>query len=191
MDIAHDNGIDFYYFENLAQFPRLQHGITTRRGGVSQAPFDSLNMALHVGDTRANVATNQHRVLARFAPAQPVYLHQVHGSRVAVWEGAASKDGAGIAGEADAVVTDRPQRLLTILVADCQPVMLYDPVQLVIANIHSGWRGSLVDIIGRTVGLMQKRFACNPADLYAGIGPSLGPCCAEFVHYRQEIPEAL
>jgi YfiH family protein len=81
--------------------------------------------------------------------------------------------------------------LLTILVADCQPVMLYDPVRAVVANIHSGWRGSIADIIGRTVAVMKERFACRPAEIIAGIGPSLGPCCAEFVNYRQEIPEAL
>jgi YfiH family protein len=81
--------------------------------------------------------------------------------------------------------------LLTILVADCQPVMLFDPVRSVIANIHSGWRGSIINIIGRTVAEMQKRFGCLPADIHAGIGPSLGPCCAEFVNYREEIPESL
>jgi copper oxidase (laccase) domain-containing protein len=69
--------------------------------------------------------------------------------------------------------------------------MLYDPVRAVIANIHSGWRGSIADIIGRTVAVMQQRFGCRPAEIVAGIGPSLGPCCAEFVNYRKEIPATL
>lgn len=191
MDIAHDSSIDFFCFRNLAQFPQIQHGITTRRGGVSQAPFDSLNMASHVGDSAVHVVTNQHRVMARFAPAQPVYLRQVHSNSVVVLDGAMDVAAGSLPGEADAVVTDHPGRLLTILVADCQPVMLYDPVRSVIANIHSGWRGSLADIIGRTVGVMETRFACHPADIHAGIGPSLGPCCAEFVNFREEIPASL
>jgi len=73
-------------------------------------------------------------------------------------------------------------------VADCQAVVLFDPVRRVVANIHSGWRGSVANIIAKTVSVMQHHFACNPADLLAGVGPSLGPCCAEFIHYEDEIP---
>jgi hypothetical protein len=64
-------------------------------------------------------------------------------------------------------------------------------VRSVIANIHSGWRGSIANIIGRTVTVMQARFASRPADIRAGIGPSLGPCCAEFINFRKEIPRSL
>ena len=191
MDIVSHNGIAYYCFRNLSEFPQLSHGITTRRGGVSPSPFDSLNMASHVGDGAAHVDANRRRAFARFAPAQPVYLHQVHSNRVVgLVDGVRAHEGT-LPGEADAVVTNQPWQLLTILVADCQPVMLYDPNRSVIANIHSGWRGSIADIIGRTVAVMQNDFACNPADIRAGIGPSLGPCCAEFVNYREEIPEFL
>jgi len=73
--------------------------------------------------------------------------------------------------------------------ADCQSILLYDPIQKVIANVHCGWRGSTKNIAGRTVDVMNKRFGCNRRDLIAGISPSLGPCCAEFVNYRSEIPQ--
>ena len=191
MEIQRSNGVNFYCFQNLSSFPQLYHGITSRQGGGSRPPFDSLNMAQHVGDSADQVAANRQRVWSRFDSAKPVWLHQVHSNTVVVWDGAAQKGDGRVSGEADAVVTDRCEWLLTILVADCQPVMLYDPVRSVIANVHSGWRGSIADIIGRTVAVMKAHFGCNPAEIYAGIGPSLGPCCAEFVNFRKEIPEAL
>jgi hypothetical protein len=70
-------------------------------------------------------------------------------------------------------------------------VLLFDPIRGAVANIHSGWRGSIDNIIGETVKEMRLRFGCRPRDLMAGIGPSLGPCCAEFLNFRREIPAAL
>jgi copper oxidase (laccase) domain-containing protein len=66
---------------------------------------------------------------------------------------------------------------------------LYDPVRRVVANVHSGWRGSVADIAGKTVAVMKNGFGCRGGDMVAAIAPSLGPCCAEFVNYRDEIPE--
>jgi YfiH family protein len=191
VEIEDRQGIAVYRFRNLSAFPEIRHGMTDRHGGSSAPPYDSLNMARSVGDRSDRVAANRQRLWAQFATLEPVLLRQVHSRTVAVLDGRASTIDEGLAGEADAVVTDQRGRLLTILVADCQAVMLYDPGRKVIANIHSGWRGSIADIIGRTVALMTERFACRPAEIVAGIGPSLGPCCAEFVNYREEIPEAL
>ena len=193
MQVVRNNGLTLYQFQHLSRRPEICHGITTRRGGTSLPPFDSLNMASSAGDDPGHVAVNRQRVSAQFDAMAAVYLRQVHGRTVAVLEDGDVTDGADpfLLGEADAVVTDRPDRLLSILVADCQAVMLYDPVRSVIANIHSGWRGSVANIIGCTVAVMQERFACRPADILAGIGPSLGPCCAEFVNFRREIPRPL
>ena len=91
---------------------------------------------------------------------------------------------------ADGVVTDVPGVLLVIQVADCQAVVLFDPVKKVVANLHSGWRGSVANIIGRGVDAMVEQFNCDPGDIRAGIGPSLGPCCGEFVRYKDELPRA-
>jgi len=91
---------------------------------------------------------------------------------------------------ADGVVTNIPGVLLVIQVADCQAVLLFDPVKQVVANLHSGWRGSVANIIGRGVDAMVTQFGCDPGDIRAGIGPSLGPCCAEFIHYKDELPLA-
>jgi copper oxidase (laccase) domain-containing protein len=67
---------------------------------------------------------------------------------------------------------------------------LYEPVRRVVANVHCGWRGSIQNIIGRTVETMARQFGCSPGSIVAGIGPSLGPCCAEFINYKAEIPQA-
>jgi YfiH family protein len=90
---------------------------------------------------------------------------------------------------ADALISAAPGKTLAIQTADCQAVLLYDPVRKAVANIHSGWRGSIQNIVGLTVQAMIKRFGSDPKDIVAGIGPSLGPCCAEFIHYRTEIPK--
>jgi YfiH family protein len=90
---------------------------------------------------------------------------------------------------ADGVVTNIPGVLLVIQVADCQAVVLFDPVKQVVANLHSGWRGSVANIIGRGVDAMVTQFGSDPGNIRAGIGPSLGTCCAEFIHYKDELPQ--
>jgi YfiH family protein len=202
----------------------------TRQGGVSQPPFDSLNVGLGVGDDPAAVIENRNRVLSCLGVHRAIFLNQVHGADILVldrddpidpnlfWDSGARHPGSGplpakdpvvsdLAMDAvvsnpaksavmsnlaaDAVVTNLARCALVIQVADCQAVMLADPVRNVIANVHSGWRGSIENIIGRCVDVMIHRFGCDPRHILAGISPSLGPCCAQFIHYRQEIPEPL
>ena len=98
---------------------------------------------------------------------------------------------SGLPRTADAMVCSEKGIALVVQVADCQPVLLYDGVRQVVANVHSGWRGSVKDIIGRTIAVMQENFGCRPRDIIAAVGPSLGPCCAEFINYKMEVPEIL
>ncbi len=88
----------------------------------------------------------------------------------------------------DAFVTEQPVGLM-IQQADCQAVIFHDPVKRVIGAAHVGWRGSVAGMIGETVRTMTDNFDSDPADLLAAVSPSLGPCCGEFVNYRQEFPE--
>ena len=186
------NGIAFLQFSILAEIPGLHHGIFTRRGGASQAPFDSLNVCLAVGDSPDNVAENR-RAIRRMMHNNPLlFLEQVHGDTVLVYRKDSRRplDSFRMSPpQGDAVITDVENVNLTIQTADCQAVILYDPKQKIAANIHSGWRGSIQNVIGSTVEKMAREFGSNARDIAAGIGPSLGPCCAEFVRYRQEIPE--
>jgi polyphenol oxidase len=185
------NGASYYRFQNLATFREIDHGIFTRRHGVSPRPFDSLNVSLGIGDAETNVTHNRDLVHRSMAGRDFVYIRQVHGDNVAVLKGDGAPQGetaAAAAITADALVTDLPGKYLVIQVADCQAVLLYDPVRRVVANVHCGWRGSVQNIISHTLIEMSLEFNCRPEHIWAGIGPSLGLCCAEFVNYQAEIP---
>ena len=176
-------------FTNLKVFPQIVHSVFTRRGGVSNNPFDSLNVSFSIGDKESCVAENRGKILnALDRNSIPVFLDQTHGDNVIVLE---NNKVEKFLSKADAIITSVKGKLLFIQVADCQSIMMFDPVKNVIANVHSGWRGSVKNIIGKCVDLMIKKFGTNPEDIVAGISPSLGPCCAEFVNYKKEIPERL
>lgn len=175
-------------FRNLDRFPAVNHAVFTRRGGVSQEPFQALNLARSVGDRPEAVAENRAAVSAFMGPGRLRFLRQVHGAAARIVAGEPPPDPPPAG---DAIMTDRPGEWLAILVADCQPVLLHEPGRGVVAAIHSGWRGSVANIIGRTVAAMVETYGARPERMVAGIGPSLGPCCAEFIHYRQEMPEPL
>ncbi|MGD2098649.1 MAG: peptidoglycan editing factor PgeF [Desulfobacterales bacterium] len=192
MILIHKNGVSFYQFESLAQFSEIRHGIFTRHFGNSRAPFASLNVSFGLGDPDDHIQQNR-RVIARAMGGHDlVCARQVHGDQVLLLnpDQSGADDGEACPlGTGDAMATATAGKLLMIQLADCQSILLYDTTRQVVANIHSGWRGSIRNIAGRTVNAMKKRFGSNPANLFAGIGPSLGPCCAEFIHYRKEIPE--
>jgi YfiH family protein len=165
----------------LEGLPGLVHALSTRVGGCSQTPFAGLNLGLHVGDDPQRVLANRARVLAAlgFDPGQLVLAAQVHGSRVARVDlaeaGRGSLDGATALPDADALVTATPGLLLGVLVADCAPILLADPVSRAVAAVHAGWRGTAEDVAGRTVRAMAAAFGTQPGDLRAVIGPSIGP----------------
>ena len=215
MIIKHRNGVSFLEFEKLAKLPGILHGVFTRNTGVSTGPFRSLNISFGVGDDDRNVRWNREIISKCLNEEDLVFADQVHGGRVMVF----SKDDnnsitfdSDFSGEVeppeilskqigvsnpdpehkhvgDALVTNIRKKILVIQVADCQSVIMYDHVQKVVANVHSGWRGSINNIIGFTIKVMKKSFGCLAGDIVAGIGASLGPCCAEFVNYEKEIPK--
>jgi YfiH family protein len=191
-------GVRYMQFPHLAKFPELWHGIFTRHGGFSPAPFDSLNISYGLGDDPVLVRKNRRCLARAVGDGCLVFARQVHGADVLVVNGGdAQRDaeercdrGKEPVAVGDALIANEQTRMLAIQVADCQAVMLYDPERQVVANVHAGWRGSVADVLGKTVALMQREFECDPGRIVAGIGPSLGPCCAEFVNYKQEIPPA-
>jgi len=178
------NSLTFFQFPNLAECADIQHGIFTRKGGRSKAPFHGLNVSFSAGDADTAVRQNRFLISQCMGETPLVFVRQVHGTDVA-----RIRDDTPLSQPADAMITDMPGRCLVIQVADCQAVLMYDPVRRVVANVHSGWRGSIHNIIGKTLRVMKAEFGCDPCDVIAGIGPSLGPCCAEFIHFQKEIPE--
>jgi hypothetical protein len=172
-------------FALLGQQSRLTHGCFHRHGGVSPAPYDSLNVSFGVGDAPENVLHNRGLVKGALGCPRLVSCRQVHGDQVAVVTGLdRDQELEGY----DALITDVPGVALLIQQADCQAILLHDPHRRVIANIHCGWRGSVANIIGATIARLTELFHSRPGDLQAVISPALGPCCAEFIHYQTELP---
>ncbi|MEE4241086.1 MAG: peptidoglycan editing factor PgeF [Desulfopila sp.] len=163
-------------------------GTVSRHGGQSQAPFAGNNISFGVGDNEESVRRNRAQIKKDLGVEYLVSAGQVHGDRVVCITAAINED--SIIDACDALVTNRAGVGLMIGHADCQAILLYDPVRRVIAAIHSGWRGSVANIAARTVQVMQDKYGCVPADLEAGVSPSLGPCCSEFVNYREELPRS-
>lgn len=157
-------------------------------GGYGKPPFDSLNVGFHVGDDPEVVKKNRAVIKEKIGAAHLLSALQVHGDKIYTRTDPMEED-LEVEGY-DALITNVADVALMVQHADCQPVLLYDPVVGAIAAIHSGWRGSVQNIIGTVVETMGNAFGTDPANLQAVIGPSLGPCCAEFVNYKKELPES-
>ena len=184
---------DCHLHENLLLFPPLSrhplfHGAFTREGGVSAAPWASLNVAFNVGDTNTHVKTNRKIIKNSLAADVLVSAKQVHGDKVYIIDRQPPED-FEVEGF-DALITDLPGLGLMVQHADCQAVLVYDPKQRAIGIIHSGWRGSVANIIGTTITAMIDTYGVKPIDLLVAIGPSLGPCCAEFINFQKELPSS-
>jgi YfiH family protein len=189
------NQLIIHQFQLLENVPGLVHGVYTRHGGVSVSPYDSLNVAWNNGDDAAAVHENLSRVRRSLGVRFLASSLQVHGDTIHVLDrhppGDADSDAFLIrAPSGDALVTSVEDLALMIKIADCQAVFLVDPENRVVANVHCGWRGSVQNLAGKTVSLMRERYGCRPERLLAAVSPSLGPCCAEFRHYRDELPPA-
>jgi YfiH family protein len=145
---------------------------TFRSGGVSAAPYASLNLGGHVGDLPEAVAENRRRLRAAAGlPAEPVWLSQVHGTTVADLDAAAELDASRLSGPADAAFTRRRGRVCAILTADCLPILLAAESADVAAAAHAGWRGLAGGVIEATVRALQVA----PEKLMAWLGPVIGP----------------
>jgi YfiH family protein len=187
------NGLVFYTFELFEPFERLSHGVFTRQGGLSRPPYDALNLAFNNEEPQEVTAANLDRVAEALGFDGLAAAGQVHGDKALVvraQDDYCPRRADEVVRGYDALITpDAGVALLTKL-ADCQGVMLFDPKTDTLALVHSGWRGSVGNAIGKTVARLEAEFEVDPGDLLAGIGPSLGPCCAEFVNYRTELPES-
>lgn len=170
-------GFRFNSFDGLA----LEHGLS---GRVPQAPEEG-NTG-HIRDALdIAVSANRQAFLEELhlPPASLTMARQTHGNRVAVARAADRGRGHPPAfdgfPETDAIITNTPEIALGVTVADCVPLLLYDPVKHAVGVAHAGWRGTVAGIAARAVEAFTCEFGSMPADLLAGVGPSIGPCCYE------------
>jgi YfiH family protein len=156
----------------------FRHGFTTRAGGISAPPFDSLNLGWKWGDDHANVDENHRRLLAASGASTMLRVSQVHGIRILrVGRGA---DPRAVAGEqADGLCTDEPGLGLSVHVADCTPIVMACPRTGACAALHAGWRGTVAGMARAGVDTMKSQFGCRPEDLRVALGPCIGACCFE------------
>jgi len=181
-----DDLISFRY-PGLSATQELTHGVFARRGGWSAPPYESLNVSFSVGDRAEHVRGNLAKVQNEVEGARLIYLDQLHGKEVHVFRASVGLP-SGNHYPGDAMITDVPGVGLMIKQADCQSVILYDPERRVVANVHCGWRGSVQNILGGVVARLKQDFSCKPLGILAAIGPSLGPCCGEFMDYKKIFP---
>jgi YfiH family protein len=155
------------------------HGFSTRAGGVSAAPFDTLNMGARWGDLPANVAENRRRLRHAVGVAGPVFVaRQVHGA--AVVRVRAGDDAAALARvEADALIAGDANVAVGIFVADCIPALFVDPRTGAVAAAHAGWRGTVAGVLPAAVRALGAELGVRPQDLRVALGPAIGPCCFE------------
>ncbi len=154
--------------------------VTTRRGGVSSAPYDTLNLGLHVGDRPEAVTMNRARAAAAFGVplGDMVFARQVHGVRAAVVGSADLGRGTGSDEDAvpdcDILVTTTPGIVLAIMVADCVPIALVDPRARVLGAVHAGWRGTAA---GAVLAALDAMASCGarPDQIHAFLGPAVDP----------------
>jgi len=154
--------------------------VTTRGGGVSAGPYASLNLSLHVGDQAADVLENRRRAAAALGAdlRDMVFCDQSHDRDVRVvsaadrGRGSLSLDDA--MAQTDALVTAEPDVVLVVMVADCVPIVLYDPAAHVLACVHAGWRGTVARVSEAAVAAMRA-LGARPENIIAGLGPAIAP----------------
>jgi len=178
--------IEYLQSSLLADCDFLTHAFCTRRGGVSQDDYKSLNMSFKEGDEDNHVLQNWGRLAAVFniPLEQFLVVNQVHKDDIFIVKPYGGYFSSRAELDYDAIMTDRVDLAICVKTADCVPVFIVDRVKKVIAVVHAGWRGSALGISARAVRLLQDNYGSAPQDILAAIGPSIGQCCYQVLENR-------
>ena len=173
--------IEYLQSDLLSNCDFLEHAFCTRRGGTSQDEYKNLNMSFREGDEEFRVLSNWDRLATAFAIPLEQFLvvNQVHGDAIFVIKPHGSYFSSRDELNYDAIVTTRANLAICIKTADCVPVFIVDKEKKVIAVVHTGWRGTALDICTRVIRLLQSQYRSEPHDILAAIGPAIGRCCYE------------
>jgi len=176
--------IDFYRFQKFGDTATCRHAVTMK---TSFAPY-SLSVALHTGEDRSSIVSNRKKIIAELGWKDTLHFviaDQTHSDNITIidktrsygWE--SMEDAVE---DCDALITDQKDVVLSILTADCVPILLLDTHNEVIAAVHAGWKGTKAQIVAKTVDKMVQAFGCNPENIVAGVAPAIGTCCYEVGH---------
>jgi YfiH family protein len=165
-----------YRFQQLNGDPALVHAVFTRQGGVSNPPYDSLNLGHTVGDDLGAVEVNHDRMYQAMetSRSRAVTCHLTHSADVLP---VTTSERGRVVGKGDAMITADVGVYLTMRFADCAPILLHDPVRRAVGLAHAGWRGTIKNVAGSVVQAMVDSLGCSPENITAVIGPAIGPCC--------------
>ncbi len=173
--------IDFYRFDSLEKYDGLLHAVSTRSANDAYG----FSLALHTGEEAEKIIKNREFVSKMLETDRKLHFivaEQTHSDHIEVIRESETRgwDSLGDAiADCDALVTDLKEVVLTILTADCVPILLFDKEKKVVAAVHAGWKGTKSEIAAKTVCKMQEEFGSDPEDIVAGIAPSIGRCCYE------------
>jgi YfiH family protein len=184
LDIREKDGVEFLSSPLLGECGFVRHAFSTRQGGVSEAPFGSLNLGEAEGEEPECVRENRRRFFAaaEMSPVRVAEVRQVHGTDVIAAEeiAAGAPAGAGAAAHAaDGIMTDEPGVFLAVQTADCVPVLLADPEKRAVAAVHAGRRGTEAGVITSAVLGMKERYGTRAEDLIVALGPGISGKCYE------------
>jgi YfiH family protein len=161
-----------YRFKNLSQFSAINHFVSTRNGGVSTGEKASLNLSFKVGDDEKCVLQNR-QILANkigIPASHLIFPEQTHTAHVQIVK---EVNLTSVFDNTDALITNLKGVCVSVMSADCVPILLFDKEKNVVAAIHAGWRGTVSGIVGNTISLMKSEFNCDASKIMAAIGPSI------------------
>lgn len=163
----------FKTFSHFSQQQNLLQAYSTRNGGYSKAPYHSLNLGMHSGDHKPTVEKNRQFFFNQINIPQQrlIFPEQVHSDHII------HATSPGIVPECDALITAEKNLFLTIQTADCFPIFLFDPQAEVVGIVHSGWRGTSKNIVGKAISLMEEKLSCQSKDIIAGIASGVQQSC--------------
>jgi len=175
--------IEYLQSSLLADCAFLTHAFCTRRGGVSQDGYKSLNMSFKEGDEDNRVLQNWGRLAGAFNVPLEQFLvvNQVHKDDIFIVKPYGGYFSSRAELDYDAIITDRAGLAICVKTADCVPVFIVDRMKKVIAAVHAGWRGSALGISAKAVRLLIENYESSPQDILAAVGPSIGRCCYQVV----------
>ena len=190
----------FYHFDILSQESNLIHAVTKK--DISQ-PYQ-MSLALHTGEDSQTIVANRWSIaksmlgLKSIDRYRYVVANQTHSNHVQIIDNDRSLGWEEIESaivDCDALVTNQKGLILTILTADCLPILLYDPIKEVVSAIHAGWRGVESRIVVKSIEVMMDRFGSKLSDIIATVAPAIGGCCYEVgidvAQYFMDYPDAL
>ncbi len=173
--------VDFYRFNKLSDNVQCRHAVTVKK--LSE-PY-AFSVALHTGEDKNKIINNRKNILKLLDWDKSLHFiiaNQTHSDNIVIVNEKKNQGWESIEDaieNCDALITNKQGIVLSILTADCVPILLFDTKNSVIAAIHAGWKGTKADIASKTVSKMMKNFNTNPVDIVAGIAPSIGSCCYE------------